>query len=95
MFVDGPSDKNPANMNPQLSSANTPEQKDSGSIFDKLFGGKSHFVRVLDTNSDGSISINEVEGYIQSSNSSKLVTKFISIFLGIKYGENEPDFVPK
>ena len=44
MFVDGPSDKNPANMNPQLSSANTPEQKDSGSIFDKLFGGKSHFV---------------------------------------------------
>ena len=95
MFVDGSSDKNPANMNPQLSSANTPEQKDSGSIFDKLFGGKSHFVRVLDANSDGSISINEVEGYIQSSNSSKLVTKFISTFLGIKYGENESDFVPK
>ena len=94
MFVDGASDKNSANMNPQFSSANTPEQKDSGSIFDKLFGN-THIARVLDTNKDGLISINEVTEYIQSSNASRFVIKFISAFLGIKYDDAGADLVPK
>ena len=91
MFVNGPSDKNPTNANQQFSSSNTQSQKDSGSIFDKLFG-KTLIAKKLDTNKDGTISINEVSDYIQSSNAS---IKFISTFLGIKQGEPGADPVAK
>ena len=94
MFVNGPSDKNPANMNTQSSSANTPEQKKSGSIFDELFS-KSRAGKILDTNQDGSISINEVSDYVKSSNGSDSITKFIGAFLGIKNGVSGTDLVLK
>ena len=94
MFVNGPSDKNPTNANQQFSSSNTQSQKDSGSIFDKLFG-KTLIAKKLDTNKDGTISINEVSDYIQSSNASRVIIKFISTFLGIKQGEPGADPVAK
>ena len=97
MGIQGPSDKNFSNIEPQngsvsgnSSQTNTPSAKMQGSIWDEVLGSRA---RIMDSNRDGTVSTEEVQNFvynnctneqIRESSTFKAVINILAKFVNIK-----------
>lgn len=97
MGIQGPSDKNFSNIEPQngsvsgnSSQTNTPSAKMQGSIWDEVLGSRA---RIMDSNRDGTVSTEEVQNFvynnctneqIRESSTFKAVINVLAKFVNIK-----------